>query len=348
MRIPADFVPRRVCLVRPRGLGDVVLSSAVIDAVRRAWPEVPIDFVVERPGRSLLQADSRLDQLFLIGDASDDPPGGRSGRCIAWMRRRRPDLVVDLFSNPRTSIITACSSARFRVGLDWGVRRLAYNVRVPRFVPSREEDRRWAGEVQLDFLRHAGIRWPGTARPSMALTPEDVATADEAVASLGYAAGARFAAVLPGGSWASKRWTPAGFAAVARRAAERLGQRTLILWGPPEADDARAIAELAGDAAHLAPPSTLMGMAALLARPALLVAPDCLGRHIALVHRTPTLGIFGSTRPSDWTPPEGPHHTILSANAGHPDLIDLPPEPVLELLEECLAEGRLDTPGAAP
>jgi ADP-heptose:LPS heptosyltransferase len=346
--IPDGWTPKRVTIVRPRGLGDIVLASAVIDALTRAFPGAALDFIAERPARSLLERDERLDGLFLLGPDSDDPPGGRSRRAIAWLRARKPDLVVDLFSNPRTAVLTAASRARYRVGLDRGVRRIAYNVRIPRFVPSAREDRRWAGEVQLDFLRNAGITWPGTAQASMALTPGDVRFADEAIESLGFAPGARFGAVLPGGSWASKRWTVEGFAAAARELAAGTGQPTLVLWGPPEVDDARAIAEAAGDAARLAPPSTLRGMAALLARPGLLVSPDCLGRHIALVQGTPTLGIFGSTRPSDWTPPTGPHRTLLSSDEGFPALEDLPPEPVLRAIRSCLEEGSLDTSGLAP
>ena len=59
--LPKDFAPARVVIVRPRGLGDVVLSSAVIDALRRAWPDAAIDYVTERASRELLEPDSRLD-----------------------------------------------------------------------------------------------------------------------------------------------------------------------------------------------------------------------------------------------------------------------------------------------
>ena len=67
MRLPDDLRPARVTVVRPRGLGDVVLSTAVLDALRRAWPDTRIDYIVERPSRTLLESDPRLDRIFLLG-----------------------------------------------------------------------------------------------------------------------------------------------------------------------------------------------------------------------------------------------------------------------------------------
>lgn len=347
MILPADARPSRVLLIRPRGLGDVVLSSAVIDAVSRAYPKVPIDFITEKASRGILEADPRLDGLFLLGGDGRALPGGGTRDAIRWIRSRRPDLVVDLFSNPRTAWLTVRSGARWRIGLDKRLRRLAYNLRVPRFPPGPGEDRRWAAEVQLDFLRNAGITWEGVARPSVSLTDADREAATRGLTELGLPPGTPFGAVLPGGSWESKRWSPEGFAASARRLAERTGHRTVVLWGPPERADAEAIVAGAGGQAVLAPSTTLREMAALLAQPALLVVTDCLGRHFAVVQGTPTIGLFGTTRPSDWTPPEGPHRTVEGGPAGgRRSLREFPADAVLTAIDAFFAVAPVDTPGA--
>lgn len=343
MRVPAGFEPRRAVVIRPRGLGDVVLCSAVIEAVRLAYPRSAIDFIAERPARGLLEYDPRLDGFFLL-----DPGPRSTRRSIAWMRRRRPDLVVDLFSNPRTAIMTAMSGARYRVGLDKRVRRLAYNVRVPRHLGEGEAGGRWAAEVQLDFLRGAGITWSGHAAPSVALTDEDRSAALAALQELGLA-GRRFGAVLPGGSWESKRWSVDGFAAAARELASSTGSPTLVVWGPPERDEAEAIVRGAHGQARLAPPTTLREMAALLAHPALLVVTDCLARHFAVVQGTPTIGLFGTTDPADWTPSDGPHRTLSGGpSQGYASLRDFPAGPVLSAIRACLNEAPVDTPRRAP
>jgi ADP-heptose:LPS heptosyltransferase len=346
VKIPPDFRPRRVLVLRLRGLGDVVLSSAVVDALVRAYPGAAIDFLSGAPSRPLLEADPRLDGVFLRDDRSSAGEGrvqsGSRADAIRWIRRRRPDLVVDLFSNPVTALFTALSGALWRVGLSKRLRALAYNVRVPRFRGAPEDDRRYAGDVQLDFLRDAGIRWEGRARARVFLEPEDREFAERALGELGYRPGAPFGAVLPGGSWESKRWRPSGFADVGRYLARELGQPTLVVWGPPEREDAERIASTLGEAGRLAPPSTLRCMAALLGRSALLVATDCLGRHLAIVQDVPTVGIFGSTDPSDWTPRDGPHRVVGGSSGDVARLRDLPAEPVVHAVRSLLDERRLD------
>jgi len=340
--IPAGYTPARVAVIRPRGLGDIVLCSAVVEALHRAYPRAAIDFVAERPARGLLECDARLDGTFLL-----DPGPRSTRRAAAWLRARRPDVAIDLFSNPRTAILTALSGARYRVGLDKRLRRLVYNVRVPRHLGSRH-GARWAAEVQLDFLRGAGISWPGTAAPSVAVTPADRAAAAAALDRLGLA-GHRFGAVLPGGSWESKRWSVPGFGASARELAARTGHPALVAWGPPERTDAEAIVAAAGGSAVLAPPTSLREMAALLAHPALLVVTDCLARHFAVVQGTPTIGLFGTTDPRDWTPPRGPHRTLRGGpEQGYASLRDFPAEPVLAAIREHFAEPSLDTSHGAP
>ena len=352
MKLPPSLAPRRVVVLRPRGLGDIVLSSAVIDALRRAWPEASLDYLAESPARSLLEADERLASVFLLG-ATRAPVGrlhfGGPTRAMRWLRAPRADVVFDLFSNPRTALLAAVSGAAWRVGYDRKIRRLAYNVRVPRFHGTPATDRRWAGRMQVDFLRDAGVRWEGEASAGVALTGADRADAVAALRALGYPEASRFGAVLPGGTWEGKRWTVEGYAAAAREMAGRLDAPTLVLWGPPEREDAEGIARALGPQGRLAPATTLRGMAALLRHATLLVAADSLGRHLALVQGVPTVGVFGSTDPKDWTPPEGPHRTVrATAAAGHASLRSLPPEPVLAAIDAMFQSGIVDTPPGGP
>ncbi len=351
MRLPPDLRPRRALVLRPRGLGDIVLSSAVLDALRRAWPGAELDYAAEAPARALLETDPRLASIFLLGPRR--PPEGRitSGGlrdAVRWIRARRAEVVLDLFSNPRTALLTALSGARWRVGYDRKARRLAYNVRVPRFHGAPRTDPRWAGRMQVDFLRDAGIGWDGEPRAGVALTPADREAAAAALAALGYDVARPFGAVLPGGTWPGKRWTVEGYAGAARAIARRFGAPALVLWGPPERADAEAIgAALAGDG-RLAPPTPLRVMAALLARAALLVAADSLGRHLAIVQGVPTVGVFGATDPKDWTPPEGPHRTVRTGpGTAWPSLAELPADPVVAEIDRLLAGLAVDTPRGA-
>lgn len=334
MIIPPSLQPKRVIVLRPRGLGDVVLSSAVVDALTRAYPKAEIDFMSEKPSRPLLESDTRLRRIFLFGKGRSEGNVrvGDLRDAVRWMLQPRADLFVDLFSNPRSALVTGLSGARYRVGLDRRIRRFVYNVRVPRFLGAPRDDGRWAGEVQVDMLRRAGVRWPGPAELSVALTAEDREFARTALESLGAVKPKTFAAVLPGGSWASKRWPAESFARLAGEFSRSTGAPVVVLWGPPEKDDAEIIAREGGSSVLLAPPSTIRGMAALLEASGVLLSTDCFGRHLAIALGRPTLGVFGSTRPSDWTPPTGDHRTV--GGPGSPsggELRNLTPEEVLDV-----------------
>lgn len=349
MTLPPGFAPARVLVIRPRGLGDVVLSSVVLDALKRAWPETTIDYLSEKPSGDLLRADPRLDRIYLFGPRSRDDrvTGGGFADAVRWMHRARPDLVLDLFSNPHTALLTAFSGGRYRVGLDKRIRRLVYNVRVPRFRGDPASDHRYAQDVQCDFLRAAGVSWPGKARAGVTLSPLETGFADGALAALGYRPEARWGALLPGGSWESKRWSVEGFVETGRVLAEILGAPALVLWGPPERGDAEAISEALGTAGRLAPPTTLRQMTALVARAAVLVSPDCLGRHLAVIQQVPTVGVFATTDPRDWTPGEGPHRTVSGGkDQGYASLSDLPSGPVTEAVRDLLREVDSDRNGA--
>jgi ADP-heptose:LPS heptosyltransferase len=140
-----------------------------------------------------------------------------------------------------------------------------------------------------------------------------------------------------------------GYVAAGAALAERFGAPTLVPWGPPEADEARAIADALGERARLAPPSTLRQMAALIGTPALLVAPDCLGRHLAIVQDVATVGIFGSTDPVGWTPRTGPHGVVAGRpEDGYASLRDLPPEVVVREIARVVDGWNLAVAGAAP
>jgi heptosyltransferase-3 len=330
-RVPEEFEPKRVLVIRPRGLGDVVLSSAVVGALHRRYPAAKIDYLTERASRALVETDPRLDRVFLFGgrpdEASDRVSCGGVFDALRWVRRARADMVVDLFSNPFTALVSAVSGGRYRIGLDKRFRRYAYNVRVPRFRGRPEDDHRYAGEVQLDFLRGAGISWPGESRPRLFLNDQATRVAQRIVRDAGLTE-RRFGVVLPGGSWESKRWSVEGFIQAGRDLARRFGQPTLVVWGPPEREDAEAIARGLGSDGRLAPASTLREMAGVLGLAGLVVATDCVGRHLAIVQEVPTIGVFGSTDPRDWTPREGPHRTV-SAETSDSSLRALGAEPVL-------------------
>jgi ADP-heptose:LPS heptosyltransferase len=117
-----------------------------------------------------------------------------------------------------------------------------------------------------------------------------------------------FAIINPGATWNSKLWVMDRFAAVARHLAERRGLPSLVVWGSQQ-ELSLAHQIVAGAAGHalLAPRTTLRQLVALLRRGKLFVSSDTGPLHMSVAVGTPSIGLYGATRPADCGPYGAPH-----------------------------------------
>ena len=334
---PKDAAPRRVLILKPCCLGDVLLATPLAAALRTAWPEARIDWAVDAHSRPALLGNPHVDGLL---DASGCIRGDlRLARLIATARRLRRghyDAVFVPDRSPVLGLLARFSGARLRVGLGAGWRARAYTHAVPApWEPPRHE-----AELYLDLARVLGIRPQDPVRPVyrpseeaqvaaagiLAAAPTGKATADDILAADRLAAdrptadppGAAgpWVAVHPGGgvnpgmSLLAKRWPAERFAAVAGRLAAERGARILLLGGRGDEDAAAAFtAALPPEArARLLDRSgraDLSLAAALVARCALYLGNDSGLAHLAAAVGTPVVVVFGPTRPERYGPLPG-------------------------------------------
>src|SRR5689334_10445280 len=114
---------RRILVVKLRAIGDVLLATGVIPNLRKAFPRAEIDFLTEKPAREVVEGNPDLHEVIVF-----DPAAQSGAGLILAVRRRKYDLVIDLFGNPRSAIVTRLSRAQFRVGYRFGWRRRCYNI----------------------------------------------------------------------------------------------------------------------------------------------------------------------------------------------------------------------------
>ncbi|MDZ7374321.1 MAG: glycosyltransferase family 9 protein [candidate division KSB1 bacterium] len=347
----------RVLVIKLRAIGDVLMSLPVIDNLRSFLPEAAVDFLTERepypivaryPGiREVLVFDRRA-----VEGAHPIEATKRSLQLFQQVRRRGYDLVLDLFGNPRSALVTALSGAPLRVGFDWRVRKWAYNV----VVPSRA-DQVHEVEFNLDALRALGIpirsramRWP--------VSREAEREAEAFFLEHGLIDG-RVVALNPGGGWATKRWPPQRFADLARWIVDELGREVLILWGPGEEKLAREAYPAGTPSVYLLPRTDLLGLAAFLCRCEALVTNDSGAMHLAAAVGLPVVAIFGPTRPELQGPWGVPHRVVrhrsiscLGCNktsCRHPRcMAEIGVDEVASALQELLDEGPSARQSAVP
>lgn len=275
----------RILVIKLRAVGDVVLSSIVLNNIRAAFPSARLEVLTEPASESVVRSHPAVSGV-LVFDAKR-----MSGLdLIRSVRANRYDLIIDLFGNPRTALVTWLSGATHRVGFRFRGRAYAYNhCAEPR-----------GGEVHntqfnLDALAHVGI--PVEDR-SVRLHPseEDRAYVEHFLNDAGLH-WKTLVAINTGGGWYTKRWGIDRFAALADRIAETTGWTIILPWGPGQKDEVEDLRSRMKTAAFFPPPTTLLQLTALFERTAYVVSNDSGPMHIAAAAGSRVLGIFGPTRP---------------------------------------------------
>jgi ADP-heptose:LPS heptosyltransferase len=260
----------RILLVRFSSLGDVVLTTPLVRALRRAFPSAEITFVTKRRYAALLGGNPAIDRIEAL-------EAGESLRSLAGRLRGRPfDHGLDLQGSLRSLALRRAVRGRWtgygkRRGRRWRLL-LAGGHAQPDDVPVAE---RYFGAAA-----HLGIRPDGEPAEVFPSAP-----AREAAAALGPAG---FVALAPGARHHTKRWPPGHWRALA----ERLAERGLAVVGVGDAAERELLCGGPIGEAYGAP---LDVTAALLARALVVVANDSGLMHLATAVRRPVVALFGPT-----------------------------------------------------
>ena len=299
----------RLALVKLSALGDVIHTLPVARAIRRAYPEAELSWLVEAREAAVLRDHPDLDHVIPVDTRGWRRLRGPAGAGSLWaglrelrsaLRALRFEVAVDAQGLIKSGIITRLTGAPLRVGFAAArcKERLSALFTNRHVLPPPTATH--VVEQNLALLGGLGIR---TGVPEFLIPPRPEAQRrmDEFLAEAGWKPGDRLVALNPGAGQPGKQWAPERFAAVGERLGSEAGARVLLLWGPAESHLARQIAlgmRGPGRAAGrplLAPPTDLDELAALLRRVRLMVAGDTGPLHLAAALCTPALGLFGPT-----------------------------------------------------
>jgi heptosyltransferase-1 len=289
-----DYPARRIALIKPSSLGDIVQSLPVLTALRQRYPDAYIAWVVNRSFEPLLRGHPDLDSTIAFdreacrGDLLQTATVYR--RFFRQLRRQRFDLAIDLQGLLRSGMMALACRAPRRVGFssaregarwfytdvidvgdlqtmhavdrNWGVAE-AFGVGAgPKsfHIPIPDTDRAWAAEL----LQHCPRPW------------------------LVLGVGAR---------WVTKRWPVSHFGMLVQRAQKTFGGTVVFVGGADEAALARATAEyLWADVHDLSGKTNLSQLAAILALADVVVANDSGPLHLATALGRPVVAPYTCTK----------------------------------------------------
>lgn len=333
---------KRILVIKLRAIGDVLLSTIVTGNLRHAFPEGTIDFLTEPPSREVVTGNRFIDRV-LVYDR-----GAMNGlELIRMVRRGRYDLVVDLFGNPRTALVTRLSGAHIRAGYRFRGRTYAYNV-----VVDPRGDRVHNTQFNLDALVALGIAITDRS-VYFGFTAEDERYVDTFFPKGGVDDRPLVVCINAGGGWYTKRWGLDRYASLADRLVEEYRARIVLSWGPGESQDAESIKGMMKHMAFIPPATSLRQLGALLKRCSIVVTNDSGPMHIAAAVGTPVLGIYGPTDPVLQGPYGDVHMVVrnetllcLGCNytncpIGHPCMLGLAVEEVFAGVRTLLLKNHL-------
>lgn len=273
----------KILVIKQGAIGDVLLSTPVIENIRISFPDAEINFLTQSLCIEVLRGNPYLNRILTY-----DIGNGDSSVCLLKnINKQKYDLVIDLFGNPRTALLTFNSDARYRVGYRFGWRKFAYNIKVkPR-----------GGEVHniefnLDSVRALGLNI-FTDKPYFYINKIHNDFAKEFITANGLT-GKKIVGFNPAGTWQTKVWSSEKWAELGKM----FGDDTAILlfWGyEKEKQLAEHIKNNIGSKAILIPEVNLKYMASLMKKCSLFVSNDTGPMHIAWVCGVNTAAIFGPT-----------------------------------------------------
>ncbi|MGQ0562162.1 MAG: glycosyltransferase family 9 protein [Gemmatimonadota bacterium] len=311
-RLMLRTAPCEILIVMLSALGDAVHVLPVVIALKRAWPQTRISWVMQPVPHQLVKGHQHVDEFILFRRRRGLQALESYRELRRVLRGRRFDLLLNLQVYFKAGLITALAPAGIKLGFD---RRRARDLNwlfTTHRIPARP-----TGHVQdqyFEFIQHLGID-PEPIEWRLTLTEAERAAQHEFLAPLG-----RTCALVVGTSKPEKNWSPNRYARVIEALETDFGLRCLLVGGPAPIEQAAAqrIMELARVKPIHALGDDVRRLLWLLEGSSLVISPDTGPLHIARALDRPVIGLYGYTNPKRYGPYRKYRDLLVDGYARHP------------------------------
>ncbi len=290
-----------ILVVKMTAIGDVVLSTASLRAIRTRYPKARICCLVDQGCKEVLQHCPHIDELVVIDLKGRDR--GFLGAVLfsKKLRSYHFDMVID-FQNNRIShlLVWLCFAQH-----TYGYRNHKLGFLLTDYVVDSAVGHLSPVEHQFQVLRLLGIDYDPQAMLEVYPSAQDEATVEKILASEWISPGMRAVGIHVSASprWRTKNWPIERIAALC----DILGARNIrvIITGSaedkPVAD--RLLTLTKAKPANLCGKTSILELAAVIKRCQVYVTPDSSPMHIAAAVGTPLVALFGPTDAQRHLPP---------------------------------------------
>lgn len=300
----------RVLIIKLRYIGDTILTTPLVRAVKRDPRIGSVDLLVPEESAPLIRDCPHIDTVIAL------PPEGRRSLSfwvgmLARLRSARYQVVMDLTGSDRSSLFCFITGAPVRLGYS-GSHRFrqwaAYTMAVPSALGSIhavDHHLKMAEALEISIDDH---------HPCLPVTSEASDVVEQILQEAGIAPGSPFAVIHPGARRWYKSWPKDRFTRLADQIMATLGMDIVLAGGPGDGETCRDIsAEMYRKPVNLCGRLPLARFPALVQKAACLIGNDSAPIHVATAVGTPVIGLFGPTRPEAWAPRRDRDRVIAAA-----------------------------------
>lgn len=294
---------KRILIVRTDRIGDVLLSTPVIKALREAYPKSYIAVMANPNTKEILDGNPYLNEIIILDKQKEHKGLIGSLRLMSSLRKRKFDLALILHGTKRVHVLALLSGIKERVGYNrkWG---FLLTKKIPDIKPLGLKHEL---EYCLDLVRILGIE-PKDKRTFFPIN----SIAENKIEQLfkeKIKAGFPVVCLHPGASCPSKRWLKERFAEVAKKLISEFNANIIIVGGKDEnLNISNELDRLINEehVLNLSGNLTIPELGSVLKRCDLFISNDSGPVHIAASVGIPVISIFGRSQaglsPKRWRP----------------------------------------------
>ncbi len=286
---------RKVLVVRLRSIGDTVLATPSLFALKRFLPNARVDILVEDWVAPVLDSHPHVDNVIVL------ERGGLMARArvARELRAANYDVVYNLHGGTTATFLTRATGARHRVGFKSYQYGQLHNHACPSPLLIWQQQKTHSVEQQLALLGWTGVPVTDRPRTSLGISPSAAEKVNQLLNEAGIVDG-NIALIHPAAAFATKQWAVEKFARVVEFLAER-GFTSVAIAAPNEQALLEQLrSETSVNVGTFA--LSLPEVTALAAHSQLFVGNDSGIAHIAAAVGTPSVVVFGSSNIAHWRP----------------------------------------------
>ena len=288
---------KSVLVIRLRSIGDTVLTTPSLYALKRFLPKARIDILLEDWVAPVLEGFPYVDNVITLKRKS----ATSRARVARQLRSSNYDVVYNLHGGTTATLLTRATGARHRVGLDSYQYSRLYTDLAPSPLLLWKREKTHSVEQQLALIGWTGV--PVSDRPptQLAVVPQAATSVARRLSDAGWDEQSPLALIHPAAAFATKQWAPQNFARVIDHLAE-CGFTTIAITTPGEAEVAAELQNNSVAQLITFTDLSLPEVTALASRVGLFVGNDSGIAHIAAAVGAPSVVIFGSSNTAHWSP----------------------------------------------